>query len=166
MNLGMDRLTSLRVRDVIQAEVVTVDEHATMAEAAAVLAKHGVSGVPVINVAGKCVGILSAYDFARRENEIADSTESPFGGIKHSLVSGPSQPIHVEGIRENRVGEHMSSAVQTIVPDATLVDAARTFSGTGVHHLVVVDEFERPAGILTTMDLVATIVELADGNHN
>jgi len=38
-----------------------------MAQAAALIVEHSISGLPVVDDAGRCVGVLSTSDFTRRE---------------------------------------------------------------------------------------------------
>lgn len=52
------------------------------------------------------------------------------------------------------VGEVMTSSVETIGADDPITDAARTMIDNQVGSLVIVDEDDRPEGILTRTDVV------------
>ncbi|MGH7865920.1 MAG: CBS domain-containing protein [Candidatus Binataceae bacterium] len=56
-----DSLDSVRVRSVMTAEPITVESSATMEHAAALMTKHEVRGLPVVDH-GKLVGIITAGD--------------------------------------------------------------------------------------------------------
>jgi len=53
------------------------------------------------------------------------------------------------------VGHPMSSPVQTVTPETPIHEAAGTMLDRDIGSLVVVDEDDRPEGILTTTDLTA-----------
>jgi CBS domain-containing protein len=158
METAIERLRSLRVRDVMNSNVVQVSANQTMAEAAAVLVEHHISGAPVVDEHGHCVGILSALDFARRD---AASEELPdeFSGMAHAVhQDSPNEPVHIEEVNENFVSAHMTKAVQTIGVEALLLDAARIMCLEHVHRLPVLDSKSRPVGMITSIDVVAALV--------
>jgi CBS domain-containing protein len=159
MNSAIERLLTLRVSDVMNTPVMTVPENSSMAEAASIFAKFEITGAPVVDAVGRCVGMLSATDFAMREHRLASGNERISGGWQHSVVQGgPDEPIHIETIAEDRVGEHMSPAVQTIHDTASLVNAARIMCREHIHRLVIIDENEHPVGLVSSLDLVAAMV--------
>ena len=111
---ALNRLVSLRVADVMSRQVVPVYTHQTMAEAAAVFIEHGISGAPVLDEQGHCVGILSAADFVRRQRGAVRSASS-FSACNQTVVRGCRDgPWQVEEVYEDRVTVHMSPAVQTV----------------------------------------------------
>ena len=113
-----------------------------------------VTGAPVIDSMGKCVGVLSASDFVGRD---AGQHE-----LQILTRTGPDQPYRIECLNENIVGSHMSPIVQTVDEDAELVIAARIMCVEGIHRLVVVDEQDRPVGIISTLDVTAALVNAID----
>jgi CBS domain-containing protein len=54
-----------------------------------------------------------------------------------------------------RVRDYMSTEVVTISKDATLRDAIEKMLSNSIHGLIVVDQSGRPAGIVTTDDILA-----------
>ncbi len=85
MNSTIERLLSLKVSDVMTPSVVTVSSHETMSEAAALMVEHHVSGMPVVDEAGHCVGVLSATDFVRHKSQIKEDVAA-LAGQEHELV--------------------------------------------------------------------------------
>ena len=63
----MERLESLLVSDVMSREVTTIEACKDMDAAAATLHENWISTAPVVDEAGRTVGILSAADFLRRD---------------------------------------------------------------------------------------------------
>ncbi len=159
MNSAIERLLGLRVCDVMNSPVASVSENASLAEAAKLFATHEITGAPVVDVAGRCIGMISTTDFAMREHRLATAREQRSMGWEHTVAQdGPDESIHIRTIAEDLVREHMSPAVQTINHMASLVNAARVMCREHIHRLVIIDEDERPVGMVSSLDLVAAMV--------
>jgi CBS domain-containing membrane protein len=64
---AVSRLTHrVRARDVMTHNVVVVTADVALAEVAAIMARHGVSGVPVVDSERRVVGVISEKDFLSR----------------------------------------------------------------------------------------------------
>jgi len=163
MNSAIERLLSLRVGDVMTKQVILVSVHQTMAEAAAKFTEHTISGAPVVDEQGHCVGILGASDFVRRAHGGATaSSESPTGG-EHALVhESPESAFEIESCGEDLVSAHMSPTLQAIPRDATLLQAAREMCALHVHRLPVLDENGHAAGLISSLDIVAALVQAVE----
>src|SRR4051794_8591487 len=98
----LDRLQSLRVAVVMNSHLVPLFSHQTMSEAAAVFLEHHISGAPVIDEHGRCIGILSAADFVAHQRE--QPAEATSISPTEKAVAGRS-PL-------SRVAAHMTPAVQ------------------------------------------------------
>jgi CBS-domain-containing membrane protein len=159
MNSAIERLLSLRVSDVMNSPVKTVSECDSMADAARVLIESEIRGAPVVDAAGRCVGMLSGIDFAHRANRLARGEASLAFGQEHELRRDPGEmPIQLEATSQDRVREHMSPAVQTINQTATLINASRVMCREHIHRLVIIDEDGRPVGLISSLDLVAAMI--------
>lgn len=159
MNSAIERLLSLHVSDIMTSPVTTISELSTMADAAQVLSDAGITGAPVVDAVGRCVGVLSAMDFAMRETRLASQNEELSCGWQHSLCrENDGDPLYIEAVAEDRVGEHMSPAVQTINGTASLVNASRVMCREHIHRLIIIDDDRRPIGVVSSLDLVASLV--------
>jgi CBS domain-containing protein len=134
------RFDRLAVADVMTTDPITVPVDATVEDAEHLLAAFRVSGLPVVDGAGRLVGVLSRTDL------LLDS-----GPALKQLVRGRASGL--------RVGELMSSPALTVSLAATLVAAARIMRDERVHRLVVVDEDEVPIGVLSATDYVRLIAD-------
>jgi CBS-domain-containing membrane protein len=150
MNSAIERIVGLRVKDIMNDNVLTVSDADEMQSAAKRIFDAEVTGAPVVNAQGECVGVLSASDFVGRD------------AGKHELElltrNSPYEPFNIECLNDNLVATHMSPIVQTIEKDALILAAARIMCNEGIHRLVVVDENFHPVGIVSTLDLVAAMV--------
>ena len=163
MNSAIERLVSLRVADIMNRDVVSVSADSTMAEAAEMLHSHNVSGAPVVDEHGHCVGVLSVADFATPQKCQDEPGQLPFRGDEFQVVSDvASEPWHIEYVATDYVRQHMAPAVQTIDERASMVEAARSMSAAHVHRLIVLDEKSHPLGVVSSLDVVAAVVGAID----
>jgi CBS domain-containing protein len=65
--IALDREATMKGQDVMVRDVVTVGPDTKVAEAVALLIKHDISAVPVVDSNGNLVGILSEADLLERE---------------------------------------------------------------------------------------------------
>lgn len=159
MNSAIERLLSLRVADVMTKNVVQIPAHESMTHAAEVFAENRISGAPVVDEQGRCVGILTGSDFVLREKVQNSTGESPAGALGDvSGKDGSDQPYHIEEMAQDMVSTHMSPAVQSVAESAPLMQAARTLCGEHIHRLIVLDEKDRPKGVISTLDIVAAVI--------
>lgn len=156
MNLLVERLRTLRVGDAMSGRVVEIADYKTMAEAAAILTANEVSAAPIVDDQGRCVGIISTTDFVKcvattNGRTCADGHQCP-----------PDWKMQTTPAYDERVSKYMTAAVQTVTVHTPLVAAARMMCAQHYHRLVVLDEAHRPVGVISTMDIVAALVNLAD----
>lgn len=138
MDPAVDRLLTLRVKDVMTREVVCVSAGQTAADAANLFARERISGAPVVDEQGRCVGILSATDYV--------------------LLQGVGKTPDSTSEAPRLVRDFMSSGVQSVGPEQTLLTAARLMCVRHLHRLPVLDQQAHPVGLLTAMDVVAALV--------
>ena len=127
--------------DVMSREVITVSTEMPVKEAAHVLSKAQISGVPVVDDRGRCLGVLSAADF---------------------LPSGKNECIRAEADGGNDfskkiVAEYMTADPVTVSPSTPLRKIARQMLDAYIHRVIVVDGQDRPIGIVSTTDILAAL---------
>ena len=155
MSLPLEKLAELKVADVMTKHVVSVSANMTMSEAADTFMEQKITGAPVLDEHGQCIGVLSGTDFVHSKAE-----ELEGGGLGNYLCScHPSGLYRIDEVRQELVRQHMTPAVQTIDETSPIVTAARCMCSEHVHRLVVVDERAAPVGILTSLDLINALVK-------
>jgi CBS domain-containing protein len=147
----------MRAHQIMTRQVITVTTDTTTLEAAKIMLKKHISGLPVVDAAGKLVGIVSEGDFIRRA-EIGTERKR---GRWLKLLLGPgaaaSDFVHAQG---RKVGEIMTSEVVTVTEDSTLEDVVRQMEKSGVKRLPVV-RGDQLVGILTRANLLQAVAGLA-----
>jgi CBS domain-containing protein len=142
----------MRVADVMTTELLTVRSETSLKEAAAILARNKISGLPVVDADGHVVGVLSEGDILFKERGEV--------GKKGLLERWLELPLPEAGskIEARTVGEAMSAPAVTIGPKRPLAEAANTMIEQGVKRLPVVDADGQLIGIVTRADLVRAFV--------
>src|SRR6516162_10833308 len=115
---------SMKARDVMVSPVVTVGANATVRDAAKLLIAKRISAVPVVDGAGKLVGIVTEADLLHRAEA---GTERPVAWWL-SLMSG-DRALADEYVKSHarKVKNVMTRDVKTAEPDTPLVDIADLF---------------------------------------
>ena len=163
MVAAVERLLSIRVVDAMSRNVVSISANAKMSEAAQVFLKHRISGAPVVDEFGHCVGILSATDLMKAEYAHAGKpTQLPAGDEFQLVGDAAGGSLQIEHVGEDCVVDHMSCAPQTIEFEQSLIEAARYMQGGHVHRLVVLDERAQPLGVISSLDIVSALVKTVD----
>ncbi|NPA05391.1 MAG: CBS domain-containing protein [Crenarchaeota archaeon] len=130
----------MRVEEYMTSPVVVVRPGDTLAHARRLMLRYEVGRLPVIDEAGRVVGIITLYDVARAMRSAGD----------RSLDS-------------IRVLEYMTRDPVTVKPSDSLKTAARLMVEKGVGGLPVVDEDGKLIGIISKTDLVHAFMEKCRG---
>jgi CBS-domain-containing membrane protein len=163
MTNAIERLRSLQAKDIMNRNVVQLSENQTLAEAAVLLHKHGITGAPVVNEEQRCVGVLSSSDFVRKESLHLQEHSDSFRGAEHRLLAGDeTHPFQIDERGDELVGSHMSTGVQTVNLNTGLLQVAREMCAEHIHRVLVLDERSRVAGVATTLDVVAALLNVVD----
>lgn len=155
MHEMFDRIVSLRVGDVMTADPVTVEPTSSMAEVSRLFMNRQLHSAPVVDDSGKCVGIISASDFVKREDIYSESEQQPHELVHHE------EGILLEPRSYDYVSDCMSPCVQTVSRSTSLIQAAKIMTGAHLHVLPVVED-HKPVGILSNLDVVAALVNAFD----
>lgn len=147
----------MRAHHIMKAKVVTVTPDTSIVDAANIMLRQRISGLPVVDKDGTLVGILSEGDFLRR-GEIRTRTKR---ARWLSLLVGPSKSAE-EFVREcgKKVSEVMSSAPLTIAEDTPLEDIVQIMEKNNVKRLPVL-RVGKIVGIVTRSDLLQAVAILA-----
>jgi len=120
----------MRAHQIMTRSVISITPDATILEAAKTMLRHHVSGLPVVDAAGKLVGVVSEGDFVRR-SEIGTQRKR---GRWLTFLLGDSVADYV---REHgrKVSDVMTSEPITITEDATLEDIVNAMETNDVKRL-------------------------------
>ena len=146
----------MRAHQIMTRQVITIAADAPIVDAANTMLDKHISGLPVVDQAGKLVGIVSQGDFIRRA-EIG--TQRKRGRWLKFLV-GPGRAasdfVHERG---RKVGEIMTPDPCTVTEDATLEDIVELMERNNVKRLPVM-RGDRLVGIVTRSNLLQAVAGL------
>lgn len=121
-----------RAEEVMTPNPLSIGELATLREAALFLTSKDISAAPVINEAGRPVGVISLADIVRC--------------VHRSEVSDTRLPLTVR--------EVMTPVVYFVRPDTLVANVVEDLLDCAVHRLFVVDDDEVLIGVISTLDLL------------
>ena len=142
----------MRVEDVMTTEVLTVRSETTLKEAAEVLVRKRISGLPVVDAENHVVGVLSEGDIVFKERGEAKKKSLLERWLELPL------PDVVSKLEARTAGQAMSAPAVTIGPKRPLTEAANRMVDEAVNRLPVVDDDGKLIGIVTRADLVRAFV--------
>jgi len=161
-------LAKILVRDIMRTDVVKLDPAMPLEEAVASFAELHISGAPVVDRAGRLVGVLSAFDIAKPENmrdgsvtprsneyALGDASPDDDGSYDGEVVFS-MEDYSPEVLRRGTVSDLMSNEVICVSPDAPLKDVCATMVKEHIHRVMVTEE-TKLVGIVTSLDVVRCV---------
>lgn len=149
--------TELTAADMMTREVVTVPQNMLLHHAAHLLASKQISGAPVVDDCGRCVGILSATDFVRH----VESGPEPVHVTQGGWFYADWQVVDLEMLPKEEVSRHMSTDLVTADLATTITDLARRMLDAHIHRIVVLDKDRHPVGVVSSTDIVGAVAYAA-----
>lgn len=147
----MLRACDLRVKDVMTPSPQVVGCEATIGEAYSLLVGERLTAVPVVDLLGNAVGVLSMIDLVVDLAPVLDPQAPADGEALHA-------------IKGQRVGARcLPDGLVTCEPDVCLIEACKLMVKNKVHR-VLVTEGSRPVGVLSSIDVVRALSALEEVN--
>ncbi len=167
-------MTQTTAREIMTHNLITVQPEDTLSSAADVILREQVSGTPVVDDRGICVGVLSVSDFmgaeerAEEERErIANSSfwnsnlslptrvyEERLQLVRDKLAPAADQPVH----------RFMSSDLVSATEEASLADVVQAMVDAHIHRVVILDSEARLHGVISTTDVLVALLQASRGS--
>lgn len=161
------RLGTLRAKDVMTKKVIVLKDTDRIEQAVQQLKEIRITGAPVVDDAGKFVGILSISDLVEGAKPADEQEETPAAPLAHGEdhttwdLFEKAHPLNEDASSE-AVSERMSKQVTSVTASAPIVEVARLMCSGHWHRVPVVDEEGSLVGIISTMDILAALVNVSD----
>jgi CBS domain-containing protein len=152
------------VGDVMTDQVVTVRDDTPFKEVVRLIREYGVSALPVLDRAGRLVGIVSEADLLLKEEHATGEgslTQLPWRG-DHERENGQPPWIRRTKARGVTARDVMTSPVVTVTEGDAVALAARIMRENHVRRLPVTDAHGDLVGIVTRSDLLTTFLRPDD----
>ncbi len=124
-----------QVKDIMTTNVVTVTPKATLREAASLILRHGVSGLPVVDDQDQLVGVLSEWDLLQ-------------------VLESPKTELEP-------VGEYMTPDPVCVNEETSLVDVVDLFQSRRMRRLPVTRDMFL-VGLVSRHDLIRFVLTTRD----
>ena len=147
----------LKAKDIMSEELITVTPATPVIEAARILLEKRINGLPVLDEAGRLVGIICQSDL------VAQQKRFPIPSVFNLLdglipISSPKLlEKEMQKIAASRVAEAMSSNPETVNPETSLEEIATLMVSKGFHTLPVVER-GKLVGIIGKEDVLRTLL--------
>ena len=133
-------MPTYHVREIMSSPVVTVENQASLEEAAAIMNLNGFRRLPVVDNAGKLVGILTEGD--ARAPLMAQAAENPYDPDADNWLA---------------VDEAMTREVITVTPNTLVVDVVELLLENKIGGVPVVENGEL-VGMVTESDVFRLLI--------
>jgi len=145
---------SLTAADLMKQPVQSIPQEMSLATAGGILQRERISGAPVIDCNGRCVGVISTTDFlgaASKEHHHDDLRCAEERCVSEWEV------VDAESLLHEEVRHRMSTDVVTVAGTASIAEIARMMLDAHIHRVIVVDAKRRPVGIVSSTDIIAAV---------
>lgn len=147
----------MRAHQIMTKNVLTVSPVTSLEAAAKTMLTHRISGLPVLNMSGELVGIVSERDFLRRA-EIGTQRQRPrWLQLLRSPGTAASEFVHERG---KLVKDIMTLDPVTVDEQTPLADIVALMEKKHVKRLPVVHE-RKLVGIITRANLMQAVANMA-----
>jgi CBS domain-containing protein len=147
-------LTADTAEQLMTSNPVSISANASVQEAIALLTERGFSAAPVIDEAGRPVGVLSRSDILIHQREqtrhasLFDQTEWDVPPRR------PREGFSVEVVDATLVRDIMTPILFTVALDTAARQVVEQMLSLKVHHLFVVDEDGALVGVISSLDVL------------
>jgi CBS domain-containing protein len=152
----------MQVKEIMTSEVVTVSTTDSVEQCAKLLQEHDISGLPVLDEAGKVAGMITEGDLIRRASRVkAPGYLEILGGLIY--LGSPKKFVdELQRAMSLEAGQLMSKNLVSIKPDDTVEKAATLMVEKKISRLPVIDENGKLLGIVSRRDIMGSLYSTQD----
>ncbi len=148
-------LFAMTARDLMSQPLVRIPQEMSLQGAAHLLSRANVTGAPVVDEEGRCVGVLSAMDFVH----LIEKGFQP--GVpcncQSEEVFTSSQIVEVEERFSGTVREYMTADPVMVSPSTNIGELAQMMMNVHIHRVIVTNGDDIPLGIVSSLDILAAV---------
>ncbi len=145
---------STPVEEICTQPVVTVPQYLTMDRAVCEMASRHISALVVVDETDHFIGLLTATDMVRYYARQSNLCDAELAAAESRIRTADEPAWDFDTFPVDSVIRHMTRTVQTIPAGTTVAKAREMMRLQKIHHLLLLDVRDRPAGILSSLDLL------------
>ena len=147
----------MKAKDIMNTNVITVNEDATIEEVARTLVDNNISGVPVVDDKGNVVGIVTEGDLLRKK---ANPRIPGFIGVLGGIIYYRGVEEYQEDFKKIaalKAKEIMSEDLVFVTEDTELEEVASLLLKHNIKRLPVLKD-NKLVGIISRADIIKTLL--------
>lgn len=148
----------LKARDIMTTEVVTVTPQTGVRELAALLLERHISGAPVVDEAGKVLGVVTESDLVFLNKKVHLPTAVAILDAFVFLESPDKTARELKKMAGTKVGDICSQTLISVSPETSLEELATLMAEQKVHTLPVMAG-DALVGVIGKADIIRTIAQ-------
>jgi CBS domain-containing membrane protein len=152
------RFGAFTCADIMSRALVTITPSTSVEAARALLERHRIKALPVLDDARRLTGIVTRTDLARAAASMSSPTTRWQLALRRFFNS--AQPD------DRRVAPWMTTDVRTVTAATPLSELIPRFADYGHHHLPVIDTQDRLVGMVTETDVISGLSRLDDARRS
>jgi CBS domain-containing protein len=145
---------TLTAADLMTAQVMTLPANMSLSEAARLLSQSNISGAPVVDADGRCLGVLSSSDFVTWAGEGGESGEQP---KSISFIAPWGEIINIDESPNDEICRFMTAPPIVVTPGTPIGELAQRMVDAHIHRILVATDQQQLCGIVTSTDLLAGV---------
>ena len=143
--------------DIMTREVITVTAATTVRDLARILTENAISGAPVVNDAGKVIGVVTESDLIDQNKKIHIPTVVSILDSFIYLESPDRLEQEMRKIAGATVADIYTADIVTVSEDTPVDELATIMSEQSVHTLPVIQD-DKLTGVIGKRDIIRTII--------
>jgi CBS-domain-containing membrane protein len=169
-----DWLNRTTAKELMVRQVVSLGPEDSLAVASGRLLREQVTGAPVLDEKGVCVGVLSASDISAAEGKLATQREKIAASSFWSSNLALPASVYAErlaGLRdklapaaEQPVRRFMTTDLVSVPIDASVLTIVQHMVEAHVHRVLVLDRQGRLEGLISATDVMAALLRAGAGS--
>ena len=141
-------------RGLMTENPISINEHAALKDAAAFLKRRNISAAPVINDAGRPVGVLNRTDIIRVSRGALKAPQ-----MLGEFINEAKQLCDTPYPNSVAVRQAMTPVALSVDLDASLAEVCKKMLDRKVHRLFVVDQDGTLVGVISALDVLRCLTE-------
>jgi CBS domain-containing protein len=146
----------MKVKEIMTQPVIVVKEETTLEEIARIMLDNPIGCVPVVDVEGKLVGIVTETDFTAKEHGVPFSTSDAPQLLGKWMPNEGIEEIYITA-RKMTAKEIMTSPVITLTEDDPIEEAVKKLLSYDINRIPVVRD-GIPIAIVSQHDLLKLMI--------
>jgi CBS-domain-containing membrane protein len=151
-------LFELTAADLMSRDVVCIPASTSLRNAARMLVEAGVSGAPVLDEEGRCLGVLSQTDLTRflAQNDAAASAHH-----EEEVFTADWQVADVDALPGDAVSRYLTRGAITVPSQTPIAELAALMCDARVHRVLIADGRGTVVGIVSSLDVLRAVADEA-----